>query len=72
MKIRIAFVIGRYPPEERQRREQVALSYATPEIDIGIISTPASPYIRGMSPADIQMAAPSFIEAFREAERQGL
>ena len=71
MKIRIAFVIGEYPSEERQHREQVALSYATQEIEIGIISTPTSPYIRGMSPADIQMAAPSFIEAFREAERQG-
>src|SRR2546428_113721 len=71
MKIRIAFVIGEYPAEERKLREQVALSYATPEIEIGIISTPASPYIRGMSPTDIQLAAPSFIEAFREAERQG-
>ena len=29
MKIRVAFVIGEYPAEERQRREQVALSYAT-------------------------------------------
>ena len=36
MKIRVAFVIGEYPAEERQRREQVALSYATPEIEIGI------------------------------------
>src|SRR5204863_7968423 len=71
MKIRVAFVIGQYPPEERKLREQVALSYATPEIEIGILSTPTSPYIRGMSPADIQMAAPLFIEAFREAERQG-
>ena len=71
MKIRVAFVIGEYPPEERKLREQVALSYATPEIEIGILSTPASPYIRGMSPTDIQMAAPLFIEAFREAERQG-
>ena len=71
MKIRVAFVIGQYPPEERNLREQVALSYATPEIEIGILSTPASPYIRGMSPTDIQMAAPLFIEAFREAERQG-
>jgi hypothetical protein len=71
MKIRVAFVIGQYPPEERKLREQVALSYATPEIEIGIISTPASPYVRGMSPTDIQMAAPLFIEAFREAERQG-
>ena len=71
MKIRVAFVIGQYPPEERKLREQVALSYVTPEIEIGILSTPASPYIRGMSPTDIQMAAPLFIEAFREAERQG-
>ena len=55
MKIRVAFVIGQYPPEERNLREQVALSYATPEIEIGILSTPASPYIRGMSPTDIQM-----------------
>ena len=70
MKIRVAFVIGQYPPEERKLREQVALSYATPEIEIGILSTPASPYIRGMSPTDIQMAAPLFIEAFCEAERQ--
>ena len=71
MKLRVAFVIGQYPPEERKLREQVALAYATPEIEIGILSTPASPYIRGMSPADIQMAAPLFIETFREAERQG-
>ncbi len=71
MRIRVAFVIGQYPPEERNLREHVALSYATPEIEIGILSTPASPYIRGMSPTDIQMAAPLFIEAFREAERQG-
>jgi hypothetical protein len=41
MKIRVAFVIGQYPPEERNLREQVALSYATPEIEIGILSTPA-------------------------------
>src|SRR5215471_13028355 len=67
----ILFIISEYPAEERKRREEVALSYATPEIEIGIISTPVSPYIHGMSPADIQMAAPYFIEAFREAERQG-
>jgi hypothetical protein len=71
MKIRVAFVIGQYPTEERKLREQAALSYATPEIEIGILSTPASPYIRGMSPTAIQMAVPLFIEAFREAERQG-
>jgi hypothetical protein len=36
MKIRVAFVIGEYPPEERKLREQVALSYTTPEIEIGM------------------------------------
>jgi hypothetical protein len=40
MQVRVAFVIGEYPPEERRRREEAALSYATPEIEIGIISTP--------------------------------
>ena len=61
MKIRVAFVIGQYPPEERKLREQVALSYATPEIEIGILSTPESPYIRVIIPTDIQMLAPLFI-----------
>jgi allantoin racemase len=71
MKIRIAFVVGQYPPDQRALREQAALSYASPEIEIGIVSTPVSPYIHGMSPTEIQLAAPSYIEAFREAEQQG-
>jgi hypothetical protein len=45
MKIRVAFVM-----ESTRRRSvsarQVALSYATADIEIGIISTPASPYIQ--------------------------
>jgi hypothetical protein len=45
MKIRIAFVIGQYPPDQRLLREQTALSYASPEIEIGIVSSPVSPYI---------------------------
>jgi hypothetical protein len=63
MKIRIAFVIGQYPPDQRLLREQAALSYASPEIEIGIVSTPVSPYIHGMSPTEIQLAAPAYIEA---------
>jgi allantoin racemase len=68
--LRIAYVVGDYPGEERKRREDVALAYATPEIEIGIVSVKASPYY-GLSPAEIQVAAPLFIDAYREAERAG-
>lgn len=69
--IRVAFVIGDYPPEERRRREEVALSYSSAEVEVGIVSVPASPYVYGLSPAEIQLTAPYFIEAFRQAEREG-
>ena len=35
-KIRVAFLIGDYPQEERLRREKVALSYSNNEIEVGI------------------------------------
>ena len=35
---RVAFVVGDYPSEELTRREKVALSYATAEVDVGIVS----------------------------------
>nr|ALG05257.2 hydantoin racemase [uncultured bacterium 5E7] len=69
--IRVAYVIGEYPPEERKRREDVALSYASSEVEVGIISVPATPYLHGLTPAEVAMAATPFIHAFREAERQG-
>jgi allantoin racemase len=69
--IRIAFVIGGYPGEERTRREQVALSYSTPEVQVGLVSVPVTPYVHGLTPAEIQLVAPAFIEAFRQAEREG-
>lgn len=69
--VRIAFVIGGYPGEERTRREQVALSYATPDVEIGIVSVDATPYIHGLTPAEIQLAATPFIETFKRAEREG-
>jgi Asp/Glu/hydantoin racemase len=69
--VRVAFVIGGYPSEERTRREQVALSYSTPEVEVGIVSVNATPYLHGLTPAEIQLAAGAFIEAFRQAEREG-
>lgn len=69
--IRVAFAIGEYPPEERKRREDAALAYASPEVSVGIVSVPQTPYVHGLTPAEIQLVAPSFIAAFREAERDG-
>lgn len=69
--IRVAFVVGEYPPEERKRRVDAALAYASAEVEVGIVSVPASPYIHGLSPAEIQLVAPVFIEAYRQAEREG-
>ena len=69
--VRIAFVIGAYPPEEQARRETVAISYATADIEIGIIRVSASPYVKDVGATEIELAAPAFIEAYREAQKQG-
>ena len=69
--IRIAFVIGGYPPEEHKRRADVALSYSTAEIQVGIVDVAASPYFYGMTPTEIQLVAPAFIDAFKRAEKDG-
>mgnify|MGYP003446190749 CR=1 FL=1 len=60
--VRVAFVIGGYPPEEHKRRADVALSYATAEIQVGIVEVAASPYFYGMTPTEIQLVAPAFID----------
>ena len=69
--IRIAFVIGGYPPEEYKRRADVARSYSTAEIEVGIIDTKASPYFYGITPAEIQLVTPAYIESYRQAEKEG-
>ena len=68
--IRVAFVIGDYPPEQLRLREQVARSYSSADVEVGILSVPARPF-DGLTPAEIQAAAPIFHEAFRQAEREG-
>jgi allantoin racemase len=68
--VKVAFIIGDYPPDQRALREAVAKSYSSPEVEVGILSAPARPF-DGLGPTEIQAAAPIFHEAFREAERQG-
>jgi allantoin racemase len=68
--IRVAFVIGDYPPDQRRLREDVAKSYSSADIEVGIVSVPARPF-DGLGPAEIQAAAPVFHAAFRQAERDG-
>jgi allantoin racemase len=70
-KIRVAYVIGEYPPDERKRREDTALSYASTEVEVGIISVKATPYYIGNAPDLLGLAVAPFIEAFRDAEKQG-
>jgi allantoin racemase len=70
-KIRVAFVVGEYPPEERKRREDAALAYSSAEVEVGIVSVKASPYFIGNAPDLLGVAVPPFIDAFREAEKQG-
>ena len=69
--IRVAFVIGGYPPEEYKRRADVARSYSTSEIEVGIIDTKASPYFYGITPTEIQLVTPAYIESYRQAKKEG-
>jgi allantoin racemase len=68
--IRIAFAIGDYPPAERKLREDVALSYAGEGVEVGIVSVGASPY-GGLGPAEIQLVAPYYHQAYLDAQAQG-
>ena len=70
-RIRVAFVIGEYPPAERKRREDAALAYSSPEVEVGIVSVKATPHYIGNAPDLLGLAVPPFIDAFREAEKQG-
>ena len=48
----------------------MAKSYSSADVEVGILSVPARPF-DGLTPAEIQAAAPIFHEAFRQAEREG-
>jgi allantoin racemase len=69
--IRVAFVVGEYPPEEQKRREQTALAYSSAEVQVGIVRVGATPYIHGLTPAELSLVVPAFFDAYRRAEREG-
>ena len=64
-------MIGGYPPEEYKRRADLALSYGNAEIEVGIIRVEASPYFYGITPTEIQLVTPDFIDGYRRAEKEG-
>ncbi len=68
--IRVAFIIGDYPPAEKKVREDVAKSYSTAEIEVGIVSVPPQPF-GGLGPAEIQLVAPYYHSGYLQAEREG-
>jgi allantoin racemase len=70
-KIRVAFVVGDYPPAERKRREDAALAYSSAEVEVGIVSVKATPHYIGNAPDLLGLAVPPFLDAFRDAEKQG-
>jgi allantoin racemase len=69
--VRVAFIVGDYPSEESTRREQVALSYANSEVEVGIIRAPITPYFYGMTQCEMTLVAPTVIEAFHRAQKEG-
>jgi len=68
--IRVAFIVGDYPPPERALREEVAKSYSSAEVEVGIVSVAPSPF-GGLGPAEIQLVAPYYHAGFIQAEREG-
>src|SRR5258705_12276542 len=68
--IRVAFIIGDYPAEERRIREEAAKSFSSAEVEVGIVSVAPSPF-GGLGPAEIQLVAPYFHAAYLQAEREG-
>jgi allantoin racemase len=51
-------------------REETAKSFSSSEVEVGIMSVAPSPF-GGLSPAEIQLVAPYFHDAYLRAEQEG-
>ena len=49
----------------------MALDFATPSVEVGIVSVTGSPYAHNLNPMDLERVQPAFIDAYIEAERLG-
>src|SRR3977135_3199178 len=68
--VRVAFIIGDYPPEERRLREETAKSFSSTEVEACIVSVAPSPF-GGLGPGEIPLVAPLLPRAYLQAEREG-
>src|ERR1700692_3468369 len=68
--IRVAFIVGDYPSEERKLREDVAKSFASAEVEVGIVSVPPAPF-GGLGPAEGPLVAPYYHAGYLQAEYEG-
>ncbi len=50
--IRVAFVVGEYPPEEQKLREQTALAFSSAEVEVGIVRVAARPPHKALARLD--------------------
>lgn len=69
--IRIAVVLGDYPPVELALRRDRILAYSTPEVEVGVVRASATPYVRDIDGRSAEATVPSYVDAFRRAEAEG-
>jgi len=63
--------MGQYPPDEFKRRADVARSYSSAEVDIGVLTISGTAFSDSNTPAAADFLMPAFVDGYREAERQG-
>ena len=69
--MRIAMIVGSYPPAEKKRRGDVILSYGGNGTEIGLIEINPSPYVKGFGSASTSSAVPAYVDGCKQAEREG-
>jgi allantoin racemase len=69
--IRVAVVVGGYPPEEFERRATQIRSYSGDGLEVDVVGVTPSPYVPGFTSRDAVSAVPEFVEGFRRAQEAG-
>src|ERR1700676_377551 len=69
--IRVAFFCGESPWEGAKRAGGGGLSSPNSEVGVGIVRAPITPYFYGMTQCEMTLVAPTVIEAFHRAQKEG-